>query len=292
MIIMRLKGGLGNQLFQYATGRRLAWWHHVPLAFDLSLYANDPFGRSYKLDKFQLSGRPATAEEIAAIAGLGMSLPQRLRRKLRQWTRPYYRQPLVQECVSHFDPAILRVGPSALLDGYWQSERYFIDCAELIRQELQVRTPLPQNAALAEYIRHVAAVSVHIRRADYLTHPQASQRFPVCTPEYYIRAISRICAVVPLRISSCFPTKMDWVRQHLSFPGPVTYVDGNGAEADYEDLRLMSLCQHHIIANSSFSWWGAWLACPPRQCVIAPSTWFYDRQLDTSDLIPAAWERL
>jgi Glycosyl transferase family 11 len=289
MVIARLMGGLGNQLFQYAAGRRLAHARSSLLKLDIS-DCGPRAKRQYRLHHFNVTQTVATPAELARFRGKS---PRALWTRIGDRFRPYARRRRLRERHFHFDPAILDAGGDVYLSGYWQSERYFTDVAGLLRREITWRAqPDAPNAAMAERIRAVAAVSLHVRRGDYLTNPAALALHGVCSPAYYTAAVARVVAATPDAHFFVFSDEPEWAWSNMRLGRPTTFVTLNGPDGDYEDLRLMSLCRHHVIANSSFSWWAAWLAARSDSLVIAPRRWFADPTNDTSDLIPARWLRL
>jgi hypothetical protein len=191
-----------------------------------------------------------------------------------------------------FDAAVLDAPGNVYLAGYWQSEKYFKEIEDIIRRDFCFKSePEQQNAAMAEKIKGVAAVCVHVRRTDYVTDPGASQLLGTCSPEYYRNAACLVGSQVSNLHFFVFSDEPDWARANLELGGATTFVTHNGSEKGYEDQRLMALCRHHIIANSSFSWWGAWLG-NSGGIVVAPKRWFIAKELDTRDVIPERWVRL
>jgi hypothetical protein len=186
-----------------------------------------------------------------------------------------------------FDPAFAALGAQTYLVGYWQSARYFADIAGAIRHELRLpREPNVANAHWLARIAEVDAVCVHVRRGDYLLAPHF-QHHGLCSVEYYRGAMT---LVRDSRLGVRFFVFSDdwgWARQHFA-GDDVTVVEANGPEAGQDELRLMSACRHHILANSSLSWWAAWLAAGDGQIVIAPRPWF-TATAETPDLFPAGW---
>ena len=138
----------------------------------------------------------------------------------------------------------------------------------------------------------VNSVSIHVRRGDYLTNPVTFQTHGLCDIDYYKKAIDEILDLVDKPHFFIFSDDQSWAKSNIIFGAPTDYVMHNNSLKNYEDLRLMSYCRHHIIANSSFSWWGAWLGNNPEKIVIAPKKWFNDPKIDTTDLIPDTWLRL
>jgi hypothetical protein len=297
LIISRLNGGLGNQMFQYAAARALSLRTGAALKLDVSAFARDAL-RDYDLAPYALSAVTplATEQELAAceqkkprgLALVGKSLGQSLG---TSWglTRPAM-IPAVREAHFHFDPALAAATAPAYLTGYWQSERYFAAQADQIRRDFAAIAPLePENAALAEVIRASAAVSLHVRRGDYVSDARTQAVHGVCGLDYYARAMDRVEALVPNPHYIVFSDDPDWTRANLASPHAMTFVTANPPARGYRDMQLMSMCRHHIIANSSFSWWGAWLNPRLDKTVIAPARWFASGDKDTRDLLPAAW---
>lgn len=285
MIITRLTDGLGNQLFQYALGLRLAIQRKTTLKLDVSHFAAH---RQFRLDRFRIAASIATAAESARPDGT-FRLGRLLWRidRARRFEKRYF----LVERQFHFDPAVLRAGRRVYLAGYWQSERYFSAIADLVRAELTLREPPDaRNAAMLHEIERVNAVSVHVRRGDY---PQLAHKHPPCTAEYYRAAVARVREQVPDPHFFVFSDDPSWVRTHMQWLAPATLLSHNGPEHDTEDLRLMSHCRRHIIANSTFSWWGAWLCRHPEKIVIAPQRWFgAGITYSTADLLPPGWLRI
>jgi hypothetical protein len=294
MIITKLEGGLGNQLFQYAAGRRLAHARGVDLKLDISGLSNPNYRtmRHYELAPFNVMQSFASEKDIAKLARPNSDLLSRLfhriLRKGEQFPKSYIKEPHY-----HFDPRILDLPDGVYLDGYWQSERYFGDTTELIRKELTLREPPSgRNAELAREIAECQAVSLHVRRGDYVNDEITHRVHGVCGMDYYARAVTYIANRVNVPVFFVFSDDPAWARENIKLHHPMQIVDHNGPECGYEDMRLMSLCRHHIIANSSFSWWGAWLNPSHDKIVIAPKRWFNSSDADTSDLYPDSWVRL
>lgn len=301
MIIIYLMGGLGNQLFQYAAARRLSLQHRVPLKFDLHELGPGEY-RSYRLHHFHTIGEPATEAEIAPFKGLqeegnappSRGLLQSLRQRLLSNTHPVY----YRERRKFFDdPDFGRLSSSTYLYGYFQNEGYFKPVEATIRREFAfVTPPTTQNADMIAQIgtaNHAgAAVSVHVRRGDYVFWPENLKIFGVLPPSYYQQAFATIAAGETRPHFFIFSDEMDWAREHLRLDHPHTFVSHNDDAHEYEDLRLMSLCKHHIIANSTFSWWGAWLSNHLGKQVIAPARWRMDATQEAEATLPPEWKRL
>jgi hypothetical protein len=265
-IIARIEGGLGNQMFIYAAARALALRTGAALRLDTGNgYRQDAYGRRYELDAFRIAAAPADPAEVARYAPGGRSFYwlRKLNRGL-----PFALRTVIEERAL-FEPRLLAWRPrgTVYLVGYWQREAYFREQADTIRRELTPRAePGPDDAALAERLRATASVAVHVRRREY-AHP--------LPPAYYAAAVRRLQARVADAQFHIFGDDLDWARRELHLPGAVTWATRPGAGGAARDLWLMSQCRHAIIANSSFSWWGAWLNPAPGRTVIAPATWGY-----------------
>lgn len=268
-IIARVFGGIGNQLFIYAATRRLALVNEAELVLDdVSGFVRDhAYQRNYQLDHFHIPCRMATpAERLEPFA--------RARRWLRRrWNSrlPFARRTYIQQDGIDFDPRLLDLKPrgTLYLEGYWQSEDYFKDVEPTIRQELRIRPPSDAiNQAMAARLRKHTAVGVHVRFFDEPQAPGINN----ASDDYYERAVAEMERRVPGAHYYLFSDRPEAARARIPLPdGRMTAVDHNrGDDAAYADLWLMSQCRHFIIANSTFSWWGAWLSSLPVKHVIAP----------------------
>ncbi len=287
MIVVALFGGLGNQLFQYASARALAARRGAELVLDIGWYDHIPASattRAFELSRYPVSARIATPVEAA----LGRMYWGRILRRL-PLPRPW---PVLRDKEQGFDPALLDAPDKCYLYGYWQSHRYFDDIAAQLRRELvPAGAATPEYAELAARIRTTNAVSVHVRRGDYVNNPQAAKHHGTCTSAYYASSIARMMRELPEAHFYVFSDDPAWARANLTFERPATVVDFGAAADACCDLWLMSLCRNHIVANSSFSWWGAWLAGRADGLVLAPAHWYADgRQL--AGHIPDAWQRV
>jgi hypothetical protein len=292
MIIVKLMGGLGNQMFQYALGRSLSMRHGTNLKLDLSFLEGEQQGntpRKFELDRFCIAAEKATRWEIISMKESCISRLEAavVRLILNKTICLKYKEKFF--C---FDPLVLTLPDNTYLDGFWQSERYFYDISNIIRNDFTVRNPLNADAlCLSEEIRTVNSVSLHIRRGDYVTDTRTRNVHGVCNLEYYSNAEKLVSQTIRNPHFFVFSDDPDWAARNLKLNFPVTIVNRHINSA-HEDLNLMSLCRHHVIANSSFSWWGAWLSNSPEKIVVAPKSWFTDSSINTSDLIPSGWHRL
>ena len=290
--IPRIFGGLGNQLFCYAAARRLALVNTAELVLDdVSGFAYDAaYQRHYQLDHFNIPCCKATAaERLEPFSRLRRALMRRWNQRLPFAQRAY----LVQEGID-YDPRLLHFKPqgTVYLEGYWQSENYFKDVEATIRQDLQIKPPTDvANLTMAEHIRHCTAVAVHVRFFD---EPQASG-INNAPSDYYSRAVETMERLVHAPHYFVFSDQPEAARARIPLPDSrVTLVAHNqGDEHAYADLWLMTLFRHFIIANSTFSWWGAWLAAHPGKQVIAPGFEISGSNRVTSwgfnGLLPCSW---
>ena len=288
MIIVHLAGGLGNQMFQYAFARANAIRLSTELAVELSDKSLQ-IHNGFELDRvFNVHARLASQKEIRAALGLSRNpILRGILKKLglSKNCLPHY----IEEMHFQFSPEMMYIRDNTFVFGYWQSEKYFLDVAESIRQDFKFKLPIEsKNIELAKQIKQVNAVSLHVRRGDYASNPKNITMHGLCSIEYYQAAIRHVAKQIKNPHFFVFSDDISWVKNNLRIDFPHQYIDHNHGAESYNDMRLMSLCKHNIIANSSFSWWGAWLNLDFGKIVIAPKRWFVD-SLDTTDLIPSSW---
>lgn len=292
MIITKLIGGLGNQMFQYATGRRAAHINNTLLKLDITGY-NNQVGitpRKYMLDIFNIHASIATKEEVSLF---NIHSKNRIQRNLHRIILFFLRRYYIRQKTTGFTTEFLTVPDDSYLDGYWGSEKYFKDIEDIIRKEFTFKSkPDDINQKMINQMKNCDSVSIHIRRGDYVNDKKTNQFHGVCDLDYYIRAIALIAKKVNNPKFFVFSDDPQWAKQNLHLKSPCVYVDHNTGKKDYEDMRLMSKCRHNIIANSSFSWWGAWLNSNKNKIVIAPKKWFNDKSINTKDLIPNSWIKI
>lgn len=291
MIIVRIMGGLGNQMFQYAAGRQLAAIHNTVLKLDISEFKNYTL-HDYGLAVFNIKELFATPEEITFLKEPESgSLTKKLKKLLRRPSKLGMTH--IREKQYHFDPEISVMPDSIYLDGYWQSEKYFSGTADIIRNEFTLKLPQTgTNLELARQIESCESVSLHVRRGDYVTDEKTNLIHGTCDLDYYARCIKNLTQKVHRPSFFIFSDDPDWAEKNLRMAHPATFIGHNGPKKNFEDLRLMSQCRHHIIANSSFSWWGAWLGQHQDTIVYAPKRWFNSPSFNTEDLLPEAWTRI
>lgn len=296
-VSVALHGGLGNQLFQFATGLSVARQHLAPLTldltwFDMAQHLPNTTVRKYALEPFGVdlpTYRKPTPEGSPA-----RFLLYRIVRKLKRHLG--ISEPGVttlNEKSFRFDPRVLSAAPPLYLFGYWQSPLYF----DRIRPELTAMLGKPRQmneatSLLHEQIRNADAICLHVRRGDYVTNQQAASTHGLCDMSYYHTGLAHVRQGLAAPHAFLFSDDPQWVRVNLKLDIPMTVVDVNGPDDAHQDLWLMAACKRFVIANSSLSWWGAWLSDAQSKIVVAPRRWFADEKLDTTDLIPQDWLRV
>lgn len=284
MIIVELIGGLGNQMFQYAAGRGLATKLGTELKLDISGFEHYKL-HAYSLHHLSIEAPLATRQETAAIKG------GRLRRALSRAAVRHYHE---EDASLAFEPGFFELPDNTYLKGYWQSETYFGAVTDRVRREFRPSTPLsaPSRHLLERLRGDDGSVSVHVRRGDYVSNASTGDVHGLLGADYYRTAMDALRASIEGARFYAFSDDPAWVAEAFSDHRDVTVVDINDAARNYEDLTLMSACRHHVVANSSFSWWGAWLGGNPDRQVFAPRRWFADPTRDARDLVPSTWHQL
>lgn len=292
MVISNIIGGLGNQMFQYAAGRALALRNNTELRLDISGFENYALHQGFELQSvFSCANRIASSDDMKGVLGW-QSSPWIRRILSRPAFAPLRRKELLFEPYFWYWDGINQAPSNSYLMGYWQSEKYFGDHAATIRSDFAFRRPLDSlNENIIQKIEASDAVSLHIRRGDYAKNPKTLSVHGLCSLDYYRAAIELVSSRIGSAHFFIFSDDIEWVRQNLILDFPCEFIDHNKGQESYKDMQLMSLCRHHIIANSSFSWWGAWLNPLPEKIVVAPSKWFTNDR-NVNDLIPAGWIRL
>jgi hypothetical protein len=286
---------MGNQMFQYAAGRALALRNEVPLKLDLvHLLDRTPrpknrsiVFRNYDLDIFRIEA------EVARRVDVPMVFREYLSGRAKLYLAALRRRVITnrgRERSFAFDPAILGLGPSAYLEGYWQSPKYFDSVADRIRCEFTLRDPMSVGAReLAEEIRACSSVCINVRRTDFVT----SGMHGTFGKEYYDRGLAVVAERTKIDRIFVFSDDVKWCEANLAFEYPMQVVGHDFAGPKFgEYLNLMAACRHFIIPNSSFAWWAAWLNTDPAKTVVAPKRWFLDESIHTGDLFPIGWIRI
>lgn len=292
MIIIKIKGGLGNQFFQYAFGRAASIRLNTELAFDLSnknIYEiKKNIAREYKLDKFNIQARVANSTEIAAIKTPLLLIIKKTWRKLTFYN------------YDTFDKNFLNIKNNTYLEGFWwQNEKYFIGSNDLIKQELTLKEHLsPYGHSIKDRLEKFKQsgnklILIHVRRGDYINDPKTLKHHGVLGLTYYQKAILTLKAkLLDQHLKYILVSDdIEWTKENIgkSLPPDQWEILSNPTSLpDYEEMMLMTLCDHFIIANSSFSWWAAWLGEKPESIIIAPSRWTNQSEFPNSP-VPERW---
>ncbi len=285
-----MQGGLGNQMFQYALGLSLSLEKNTPLLLKNDCDAHN--GLELK-NAFNLDENIASQADIKKVLGLRSS--EWMRRKMRKnsWFRS---KNYILERQHNHDFNILNCPDNAYIKGYWQSEQYFIKYQDDILKAFTFKQKLSlKNQETAKKIQQNTSVSIHIRRGDYVSNVDTNITHSLMDIAYYKKAIKQLNIKNNDILYLLFSDDKNWTKHNIiKLLGNANYliVDNNTGKQSFNDMRLMSLCSHNIIANSSFSWWSAWLNQNPDKQVIAPKKWFADGSINTDDLCPKPWVRI
>jgi len=303
MVTVLLRGGLGNQMFQYALGATLAQANGTALRLN-TVYLQDRLPRrkytyrNFDLDIFTMNDATcltnlSQAAQRVPVPGLWLGIDT-----MRMGTRLLLgAEKVIREKSRAFDSGILKERGDLFLVGYWQSEKYFADAEKELRRTFRFRHPLEGEAReIARKIRSTNSISLHIRRGDYVALKHVEHVMGETNLSYYEKAASymnehskRMGIDAPTFF--VFSDDIEWCKERLKLPYPTVYLDqaSAGPKASHH-LELMSLCRNNIIANSTYSWWGAWLNANPEKIVIAPERWFANKA--NEDMIPRHWIRM
>lgn len=288
---MRVNGGLANQMFQYALGLALAENTRRLLFVDTADVDADA-KREYALDACSLPPKRVSPAgrflmRVARLTPLWHLCGQRSSPMFPRGPR------IVREQGQAFDPRVLALSGSLILDGYWQSEEYFKHCRPLIEQTFDWTSVASREVAepLVREIETPRSVAVHVRRGDYARDPATHAFHGVCDPDYYRRAAGIVGEHVADPHFFIFSDDIDWAEANLKLPGKCTAVRHSDGVTPHVDMWLMSRCAHAIIANSSYSWWAAWLTERPGKCIVAPRLWFRAPHMQSITPVPARWHK-
>jgi hypothetical protein len=296
-ITIHLVGGLGNQMFQYAFGTALAQHYQTNLAFDDSWYGRLPAGDTSR--QMDLRGLKISNTQFITPQKEAFSFVKSMRlKKLLQSFLPS--GPVIHREKNGFvfDSSVFALNSAKTQNhffiGYWQAFNYIDTIRAQLQSEFQPRTGLNQHY---QYYRSLMqsspAAMVHVRRGDYVHLPAAAQFHGVLSLNYYLAGMRLILEREPNTHFFLFSDDLPWCKENFPQEFKITYIERNeAADSAAQEIDLMTYCKHFIIANSSFSWWGAWLRKNVDGLVIAPNRWIADTTLDLSDLLPANWKSL
>lgn len=293
MIFVKLVSGLGNQLFQYSLGRQLSIEKNVELKLDISFFYDQNL-RSFKLNHFNINATVATQSEIDKHLKFynSNSAFSRIYRRLEKLSPRVERKVFKEKVPWNYEQDIFNVSPNIYLDGYWQNYRYFQKIDPVIFKELILKESysFDLKKISIQIINDQNSVSIHVRRGDYLTDKEANHLMGVMPISYYYSAIDYIKQKINKPNFYIFSDDLTWVKKNFKINDPCFFING---EKDYIDLDLMSKCKHNIIANSSFSWWGAFLNTNPDKIIIAPKHWVQQDAINNRvEIVFPSWVKL
>ncbi|MEM6883625.1 MAG: alpha-1,2-fucosyltransferase [Verrucomicrobiota bacterium] len=301
MIISHLMGGLGNQMFEYAAGLAIAHKHRTILKLDTSFYhQHEVDDRHYSLNCLNINELFATSNEVWKFNG-GITRMEKIARYackaagLHQWANQ-----LTPTGSAHYQPTweyypeFEEITDNSWLHGNYQSEKFFRSISGILRHHFTFRYPATERVlAMQESIKQAPSVAIHFRRGDYVTNENFARGIGVLDFGYYNNAIRKLKSLLPAETRYyLFSDNIQDIKREYTPDVPHEFVDIFDEHNYYDKIRLMSSCDHNIIANSTFSWWAAWLNSNPKKIVIAPLQWYADNHHSSEDLIPQSWERL
>jgi hypothetical protein len=296
MIISQLNSGLGNQMFQYAAAKSLSIKKKTSLCLDISWYQNPASMqtvRNYELSVFKLKEKMLYKDAAYMYYNEGNAFINKIINKIER-NIPYYKKKHFEEQMFEFDINFFKARKDAILTGYWQSEKYFNNIADTIRNTFTCSDNdwSEKDKEVLNVIESSQTVSVHIRRGDMVYNSEVAKVHGACDLEYYNKSIAYLNDKIQSIVFIIFSDDTEWARENIKTSNKMVFVDHNKDEKAWLDMQLMSRCNHNIIANSSFSWWGAWLNRNNNKIVISPKRWFNTNKNNTSDLLPNSWIKL
>jgi hypothetical protein len=291
-VTAQIQGGLGNQLFQYATGKALSIRLQGYLQLDIDWFSHrwdDVTPRHFLLPELKIDYQ-LTKHNLAIHS------PKRWRRIAQRFLplNPY----ILKDQPFHFNSGINTFRPyihqDIYLMGYWQSYHYFSSIRDSLIMEIRPASPLSDHyQRYLEKILSRPSVMVHIRRGDYVHLPAAAKIHGILGLDYYQKGMDLVLASEPNPYFFVFSDDLTWAKDHLPHQDKICFIESSAEKnAPVQELYLMSQCQNHLIANSSLSWWGAWLSQSAKPMVIAPKTWTNDRNRNWDDLLPKHWQKI
>jgi hypothetical protein len=290
MIVVRLMGGLGNQMFQYAAAYACAARLGVSLGADIGAYTLSDVHQGFELNRiFDLPLRVVDGAELANFTARLREGKVRTAISRGLFSKFKSRRLAVEPHFCYW-PDIIHIGDGSCMEGYWQSEKYFEDVEFSLRKLFEFKLdPGHENSMISNAMHKENSVSVHVRRGDYWSDPESTPTHAVDLKHYYQAAISHACKHVPNPVFYVFSDDCDWVARNIDLLKSSRLIDHNLGKDSYLDMWLMSKCKHHIISNSTFGWWGAWLNDSVGKIVICPRQWFTPEAtkiLDPRDIYP------
>lgn len=278
-------------MFQYAFAYAFAKTHASEFKLDISGFDSYEL-RHYALDSFCIIEEIATNNETNSLKykceNIWIKFIRKLIRQQTPFANSYY-----TEYGFQFDKNVCSKQGNVYFEGYWQSENYFLNYREGLLKLFKLKYPPHERSSyFQQRILATEAVGLHVRRGDYITNVRTNSILGTCDLDYYRQAVSLFESKLLKPHFFIFSDDLVWAKENLNFINNISFVELGEEILDHEEMWLMSQCQHNIIANSSFGWWGAWLNQNPDKIVIAPQRWFRDTSINTRDLLPDSWIRL
>lgn len=284
MIVVRITGGLGNQMFQYALGRKLSLRENDKLILNLSSYNN------YHLYKYSLDSYNIQCEKINTRLLYNNKYFRKVAKLFSSWGIKRYFRYYIEKKLFVFDKDVLTTKADYFL-GSWQSFKYFEDVADVIANDFRLQADLNTVCMdMIQQMRFSESVALHVRRGDYFADKRTKNEHGILGMDYYEQAIQFVCNKIRNPMIYIFSDDIDWVKSNFNTKYQVHYVDGSVGGPEFS-IYLMSKCKHNIISNSTFSWWGAWLNQNPEKIVVSPEFWIRNNRTST-DLVPKEWHTL
>lgn len=283
-VYVQLLGGLGNQLFQYAMGRTLADQRGVDLVLDHRMVVEKGFISGLAIELFNIRADYINDDTASKYSKWKWKLSRGLRRRIRPLLGFYH------ETEFTYDNQVAEQKPTTVLSGFWQSYKY-IKVSQQLLSDLTLKSPYTEHQqTFVDQMASANSVAMHVRRGDYIRDPKTLAKHGVCSGDYYRQAVAEIERRVKNPVYFVFSDDPDWVRENVHLEN-VVFVSDEGFDQEI-DLTLISKCKHQIIANSSFSWWGAFLNSNPEKVVVVPSPWFELDSLPDTNMSPENWIRV
>lgn len=293
MIISRIFQGLGNQFFQYAFGRAMALRNNTVLRLDTSFFEDaevTQFGYTYKRN-FELARYNVDLSEasLLQVSRFKDKVPPTYLNRLLYRLQPHLRPKIIREDLSVFDPELCNARGNLYLDGYFTSEMFFAEYADVIRKEFQLKNEMNQlNREWAAKMRECNSVCISYRRTNFVNNPLHE----VCFMDYYLNGLKKAQELIGEDIEVfIWSDDNEWTKENFKPPHKCHYMTHNYPDF-HEDLRLMTHCKHHVIPNSTFSWWAAWLGEWEGQVVVAPERWLNSEEIAYHHVIPNRWHKI
>lgn len=280
IIIVRVWEGLGNQLFQYAYARALQLRSIENVKLCVLPDQGDRTVRDYKLDRLKITIPRARMFEKIAVFIERYEIVKKIVQYITE--RVGFIGYMEEDDVKYKEELKYLTG-NYYLSGWFQNEKYFEEFAEIIRSEIRPRKKIKISTELKDILEYKNTVSVHIRRGDFARYSNILDR------EYYYKAFEVMEEHIDDIFYVVFSDELDWVMENMQFGDNVYYVNRDKKLEDYEELFIMSRCKNHIIANSTYSWWGAWLNTNKEKIVIGPVKWFSRRK---RNIMPEDWIKI